>query len=119
MFYSPDLLKKQDQSFSVIWCSLTPYSASSRSNAGIAGSRLAATLGSKSSFKKLQKRDILSVNVPKACIFLSDPKEPLALRLSSNLMYGVTRIYSQQYNFLFGKPIVYAISFIPVLGAEG
>ena len=119
MFYSPDLLKKQDQSFSVIWCSLTPYPAASCSNPGLASSRLAATLGSKSSFKKLQKRDILSVNVPKACTFLSDGKEPLALRLSSNLMYGVTRVYSQQYNFLFGKPNIYSVSLIPVLCVEG
>ncbi|CCJ31417.1 unnamed protein product [Pneumocystis jirovecii] len=43
---------------------------------------LAATLGSKSSLKRLQKREILSVNVPKACEYLSEPPEPLALRLS-------------------------------------
>ncbi|KAG5437734.1 hypothetical protein PCANB_000447 [Pneumocystis canis] len=58
---------------------------------------LAATLGSKSSLKKLQKKEILSVNVPKACEYLSEPPEPLALRLSSNLMIGVTRIFNQQY----------------------
>ena len=63
--------------------------------------RLAATLGSKSSFKKLQRRDILSVDVPQACTFLSDADEPLALRLSSNLMYGVTRVFSQQHQFLY------------------
>jgi hypothetical protein len=66
-------------------------------------SRLAATLGAKSALKKLQKRDILSVDVPKACTFLSDGSEPLALRLSSNLMYGVTRVFSQQYQFFYGN----------------
>ncbi|KAG4306341.1 hypothetical protein PORY_000329 [Pneumocystis oryctolagi] len=61
---------------------------------------LAATLGSKSSLKKLQKREILSVNVPKACKYLSEPPEPLALRLSSNLMMGVTRIFDQKREIL-------------------
>ena len=64
--------------------------------------RLAATLGAKSTLKKLQKKDILSVDVPRACTFLSDADESLALRLSSNLMYGVIRVFSQQYNFFYG-----------------
>ncbi|KAG5513818.1 hypothetical protein PMAC_000856 [Pneumocystis sp. 'macacae'] len=62
---------------------------------------LAATLGSKSSLKRLQKKEVLSVNVPKACEYLSEPPEPLALRLSSNLMVGVTRIFDQQYSFFY------------------
>ena len=64
--------------------------------------RLAATLGSKSSLKRLQKRQILSVDVAEACTYLANPPdEPLALRLSSNLMFGVTRVFSQQYNFFY------------------
>ena len=77
--------------------------------------RLAATLGSKSSLKRLQKRDILSVDVPEACTFLSNPPdEPLALRLSSNLMYGVTRVFSQQYTFFYSidpSPSLFPIRF--------
>ncbi|EMR10979.1 hypothetical protein PNEG_00582 [Pneumocystis murina B123] len=81
MFYSQEILTRRKGGLGVIW--------------------LAATLGSKSSFKKLQRKEILSVNVPKACEYLSEPPEPLALRLSSNLMMGVTRIFDQQYGFFY------------------
>ncbi|KTW27426.1 hypothetical protein T552_02404 [Pneumocystis carinii B80] len=81
MFYSQEILTRRKGGLGVIW--------------------LAATLGSKTSFKKLQRKEILSVNVPKACEYLSEPPEPLALRLSSNLMMGVTRIFDQQYGFFY------------------
>jgi N terminus of Rad21 / Rec8 like protein len=78
--------------------------------------RLAATLGAKSSLKRLQKRDILSVDVPEACTFLSNPPDqPLALRLSSNLMYGVTRIFSQQYTFFYSKLQSFPVFIFPSL----
>src|SRR5262245_55945163 len=93
MFYSPDILKRKE-GFSVIWYTLFLNR--------LANLRLAATLGAKSSLKRLQKRDILSVDVPRACTFLSANEEPLALRLSSSLMYGVTRVFSQQYQFFYG-----------------
>ncbi|OLL25915.1 Meiotic recombination protein rec8 [Neolecta irregularis DAH-3] len=86
MFYSQDILVKQKGGFSIIW--------------------LAATLGSKASFKKIQKRDIINVDVSKACQYIVQPPEPLALRLSSNLMVGVTRIYSQQCGFLYSTSIL-------------
>jgi meiotic recombination protein REC8, fungi type len=91
MFYSPDILKRKE-GFSVIWWFIRFHLTL----------RLAATLGAKSVLKKLQKREILSVDVPRACAFVSGEDEPLALRLSSNLMYGVTRVYSQQYQFFYG-----------------
>jgi hypothetical protein len=53
--------------------------------------RLAATLGAKSSFKKLPKRDVLTADIAGLCKAIKDPLEPLALRLSSNLMVGVVR----------------------------
>ncbi|KAK5668317.1 hypothetical protein BDV3_001514 [Batrachochytrium dendrobatidis] len=34
--------------------------------------------------------------------YLTSPPEPLALRLSSNLMMGVARVYSHQTNFFYG-----------------
>ena len=54
-------------------------------------SRLAATLGPKSHFRKLAKRSVLSADIPQLCQLISEPPEPLALRLSSNLMVGVVR----------------------------
>jgi hypothetical protein len=53
--------------------------------------RLAATLGSKSTFKKLPKRSVLTADISQLCHLIADPAEPLALRLSSNLMVGVAR----------------------------
>ena len=53
--------------------------------------RLAATLGAKSSFKKLPKRSVLTADISQLCGLIAQPPEPLALRLSSNLMMGVAR----------------------------
>ena len=53
--------------------------------------RLAATLGAKSSFKRLPKRSVLTADISQLCVLIAEPPEPLALRLSSNLMIGVAR----------------------------
>ena len=53
--------------------------------------RLAATLGSKSTFKKLPKRSVLTADIAQLCNLIIQPNEPLALRLSSNLMIGAAR----------------------------
>jgi hypothetical protein len=53
--------------------------------------RLAATLGSKSTFKKLPKRSVQTADIAQLCDLIAEPAEPLALRLSSNLMVGVAR----------------------------
>lgn len=51
--------------------------------------RLAATLGSKS--KKLARREVVAADITRLCALVTHPPEPLALRLSSNLMVGVAR----------------------------
>lgn len=48
--------------------------------------RLVATLGSKSTLKKVNRKAILEVNVPKACETIMTPEAPMALRLQSNLL---------------------------------
>ncbi|ORY86925.1 Rec8 like protein-domain-containing protein [Protomyces lactucae-debilis] len=81
MFYQQNLLTDKKSGLGVVW--------------------LAATLGNKSHVRKLQKRDILSVDVPKACAYLQAPPQPLALRTSSSLMVGVARVLDQQYTFFY------------------
>ncbi|KAF8140272.1 hypothetical protein EV363DRAFT_1152517 [Boletus edulis] len=54
--------------------------------------RLAATLGSKSAFKKLPKRSVMTADISQLCQLIATPAEPLALRLSSNLLVGAARI---------------------------
>lgn len=46
--------------------------------------------------KRLTKKAIQEVNVPKACEKILDPGAPLALRLQGNLLYGVSRVFEQQ-----------------------
>jgi hypothetical protein len=53
--------------------------------------RLAATLGARSSFNRLPKRDVMGADITQLCDLIAEPAEPLALRLSSNLMVGVAR----------------------------
>ncbi|KAF9056147.1 Rec8 like protein-domain-containing protein [Panaeolus papilionaceus] len=73
MFFTPELLSKRDSGFGLLW--------------------LAATLGSKSAFKKLPRRSVMTADIAQLCELISEPAEPLALRLSSNLMFGVVRVY--------------------------
>ncbi|GES81316.1 meiotic cohesin complex subunit Rec8 [Rhizophagus clarus] len=81
MFYSKEILTRKSGGFGIIW--------------------LAATLGSRSSFRKLSKKEVNSVNLVRACEYVTTPPEPLALRLTSNLMIGITRVYHQQYHFYY------------------
>lgn len=48
--------------------------------------RLVATLGPKSNLKKVNRKAILDVDVPKACETILTPEAPMALRLQSNLL---------------------------------
>ncbi|KIY52705.1 hypothetical protein FISHEDRAFT_55692 [Fistulina hepatica ATCC 64428] len=52
--------------------------------------------GSKSTFKKLPKRSVLTADISQLCSLIIEPAEPLALRLSSNLMVGVVRVYKEK-----------------------
>ena len=48
--------------------------------------RLVATLGSRSNLKKVNRKAILDVDVPKTCEIIITPEAPMALRLQSNLL---------------------------------
>ncbi|KNE56092.1 hypothetical protein AMAG_01934 [Allomyces macrogynus ATCC 38327] len=81
MFYKVDVLTRKRNGFGVIW--------------------LAGTLGPKA--KRLSKKEIISVQIPEACEHVMHPPEPLALRLSSSLLVGVSRIYGQQYTIHYNE----------------
>lgn len=53
---------------------------------------IAATLGAQGSTKKLSKREIVGTDLVKAAERIIEPDEPLALRLSASLMFGVVRV---------------------------
>ncbi|PQE05015.1 transient receptor potential ion channel protein [Rutstroemia sp. NJR-2017a BBW] len=69
---------------------------------GVATVWLVATLGSKSSTKKITRKAILDVDVQKACATIIEPHAPMALRLQSNLLYGVSMVYGQQVAYVLG-----------------
>ncbi|TIC27206.1 hypothetical protein E3Q11_02640 [Wallemia mellicola] len=80
--------------------SSTELLTSRRNGYGLAW--IAATLSTRTnltSFKKLSKKDILNFSIPSFCQTLQNPPEPLALRLSSNLLIGIVRIYDKRTMF--------------------
>ena len=50
--------------------------------------------------RKINRKAIRDVNVPKACQTIIDPEAPMALRLQGNLLYGVSRVYLEQCGYL-------------------
>ncbi|CAG8022286.1 unnamed protein product [Penicillium olsonii] len=59
-------------------------------------SQPSATLGSRSVSRRLNRKTIQDVDVPNACRVIINPEAPMALRLQGSLLYGVSRVYSQQ-----------------------
>ncbi|KAJ5305829.1 hypothetical protein N7508_004844 [Penicillium antarcticum] len=67
---------------------------------GVATIWLVATLGSRSIARRLNRKAILEVDVPNACKVITNPDAPMALRLQGSLLYGVSRVYSQQCGYI-------------------
>ncbi|KAJ1043487.1 hypothetical protein NDA10_004052 [Ustilago hordei] len=80
MFYSSDILSRRKTGLGIVW--------------------LAATLGDRSVVRRLTRKEILSVNITLTCEHLQHPSEPFALRLSSQLLFGVVKLYSHQTELL-------------------
>ncbi|KAK6432449.1 R8 protein [Oleoguttula sp. CCFEE 5521] len=80
MFYSHEVLTSRKYGVATVW--------------------LVATLGSKSGLKRVSRKAILDVDVGKTCDTIITPEAPMALRLQSNLLYGVTRVYAQQCGYV-------------------
>lgn len=51
--------------------------------------------------KKLQKKDVMSVNVVKYSNFINQQNVPFALRITGFLLYGLVIIYERQMKYLF------------------
>ncbi|QSZ34853.1 hypothetical protein DSL72_007712 [Monilinia vaccinii-corymbosi] len=85
MFYSHEILTSRKHGVATVW--------------------LVATLGSKSCTKKITRKAILDVDVKKACHTILEPDAPMALRLQSNLLYGVSRVYDQQVGYVLSDAI--------------
>lgn len=66
---------------------LTPPTVLTSRKYGVATVWLVATLGSKSTLKRVSRKAILDVDVQKACETIVTPEAPMALRLQSNLLF--------------------------------
>ncbi|KAH9462794.1 hypothetical protein KEM48_011476 [Puccinia striiformis f. sp. tritici PST-130] len=78
MFFSNDLLTKRHRSgWSLYWVA-------------------AISANFKSAITRISKKELLNANLPEACSTLTQPPEPLALRLSSALLLGIVRVYGHK-----------------------
>lgn len=59
-----------------------------------------ATIGPRSNTRKITRKAIQGVNIPKACETIIQPTVPIALRLQSSLLYGVSRVFAQQCTYM-------------------
>lgn len=79
------VLTSREGGVATVWYLLTlPIQPESHHQADI--DRLVATLGSRSNSKKINRKAILDVDVPKTCSIIIQPEAPMALRLQSNLL---------------------------------
>ena len=62
--------------------------------------RLVSTIGFRSTTRKISRKAIQEVDVQKACDTILQPGAPIALRLQGSLLYGLSRVYSQQCHYV-------------------
>ncbi|KFA80984.1 hypothetical protein S40288_00824 [Stachybotrys chartarum IBT 40288] len=79
MFYSHEILSNSQYGVATIW--------------------LVATV-SKTTQRRVTRKAIQEVDVPRACGKILDPGAPLALRLQGSLLYGVSRVFAHQCNYV-------------------
>lgn len=73
--------------------------------------RIFATLGRQSKVRKVSKKAIASVDIHAACQVIVSSKHQVPLRISSQLMAGLARVYvSQVHFFLLGMHAVRAVA---------
>ncbi|KAK2038211.1 hypothetical protein LZ31DRAFT_579666 [Colletotrichum somersetense] len=81
MFYSHEILTSRQFGVATIWVVATT------------GPRGGGT-------RKISRKAIEEVDIRKACEKIIEPGAPISLRLQSNLLFGVSRVYSSQCNYM-------------------
>ncbi|KAK3901182.1 hypothetical protein C8A05DRAFT_35139 [Staphylotrichum tortipilum] len=80
MFYSHEILTSQAYGVATVW--------------------LVSTIGFRTTTRKISRKAIQEVDVQKACETILQPGAPIALRLQGSLLYGLSRVYSQQCHYV-------------------
>ncbi|CAK9780136.1 hypothetical protein CC85DRAFT_302217 [Cutaneotrichosporon oleaginosum] len=75
MFWTNDLLMAKSGSLGTVW--------------------LISTLGPRN--KRIKRKDLAKVEITRTCELIAAPPEPLALRLSGQLLAGVARVFAQNH----------------------
>ncbi|TEA19188.1 Meiotic recombination protein rec8 [Colletotrichum sidae] len=83
MFYSHEILNSQQHGVATIWAVAN------------FGPRVVGP-------KKLSRKIILDVNIPRACEKVKEPGAPISLRLQSMLLCGMARTYLRQCHYMLG-----------------
>ncbi|RDA92683.1 hypothetical protein CP533_3722 [Ophiocordyceps camponoti-saundersi (nom. inval.)] len=87
MFYSHEILSSTQHGVATIWLAATMARGTGLSKGG-------------GGLKRLSKKAVQEVDVPKACETIINPGAPLALRLQGSLLYGVSRVFSEQCRYV-------------------
>ncbi|PHH84299.1 hypothetical protein CDD83_2182 [Cordyceps sp. RAO-2017] len=85
MFYSHEILTSSQYGVATIWRAATMGTG---------------TLAGKGVLRGLSRKAVQEVDVPKACEKILDPGAPLALRLQGSLLFGVSRVFSEQCRYV-------------------
>ncbi|UNI13815.1 R8 protein [Purpureocillium takamizusanense] len=85
MFYSHEILCNSQYGVATIWLAATVAKGNAAGKGGL---------------RPLTRKAVQGVNVPKACATIIDPGAPLALRLQSSLLFGVSRVFAQQCTYV-------------------
>lgn len=73
---------------------------------GIAQAWAMATLGSLASRRRAWRKAVVDISIPQTCtVILSSPNNTLPLRVSSNLLYGMSLIYKQKVTYMFNDVV--------------
>ncbi|KAI8615483.1 Rec8 like protein-domain-containing protein [Chytriomyces sp. MP71] len=104
MFFTNSLFtfeSRQDSAgMGVVWIAAT-VGGSASSSASFQTPGFNVNTARNNSIRKLSKKDVTRVDLTRICKYLTNPPEPMALRLSSNLMFGATRVLGNQVHFLY------------------
>ncbi|PHH63996.1 hypothetical protein CDD81_5101 [Ophiocordyceps australis] len=106
MFYSHEILTSTQYGVATVWLAAT------MGNGSVSG---------KGALRRLTRKAIFEVDVPKACDTIIDPGAPLALRLQGKLLYGVSRVFDQQCAYILSdveKTHSKMVSFFQILHTQ-
>jgi meiotic recombination protein REC8, fungi type len=69
--------------------------------------------------RRLTRKVVQEVDVPRACEKILDPGAPLALRLQASLLYGVSQVFTRQCSYVLNDAEKTQAAMLTLLRATG